>query len=194
MSMKQRIDSHREQYMSLLAATRFMMNRKDASPEQWYEAVLGVLQTIKANRQRLFFIGNGASCSMASHFAVDFTKNAGIRSFSCNDGALLTCFSNDFSFETSYAEMLKHYMQPGDALIAISSSGTSKNIVTAADYCKKTAGNTVITLSGFALPNPLLNAGDYGLFVGNNSYGFVESIHAYFLHQLIDLFVGPARG
>lgn len=193
MSLKERIDSHRAQYMSLLAATRFLMNGKDASADQWYEAVLGVLNTVKANQCRLFFIGNGASCSMASHFAVDFTKNAGIRSFSCNDGPLLTCFSNDFSFETSYAEMLKHYMQRGDALIAISSSGTSKNIVNAAEYCKKAAGNTVITLSGFAMPNPLLNTGDYGLFVGNNAYGFVESIHAYFLHQLIDLFTESAR-
>ena len=127
---------------------------------------------------------------MASHFATDFTKNGGIRSYACNEGTLLTCFNNDFSYESAYLEIIRRYMNKDDALIAISSSGKSENILNAVDFVKNHyIKNPVVTLSGFNKNNPLRQKGKYNLFLGIEDYGFVESGHAYYLHLLIDLFI-----
>ena len=48
---------------------------------------------------RLIFIGNGASASLASHAATDFTKQAKITSIAFNDHNLITALSNDFGYE-----------------------------------------------------------------------------------------------
>jgi len=153
-------------------------------------SVIEALYKIKSDKKKIFFIGNGASCSMASHFAADYTKNGGITSFSVNDGALLSCFSNDFSFETSYMEILKRQLENEDLLVAISSSGKSRNILLAVDFvktnCKK---SPIITLSGFNDNNPLRTKGNFNLYVPASEYGLVESVHSYYLHLIIDVFI-----
>jgi len=152
----------------------------------WMKDVLRYLQRVKKNGNNIYIIGNGASSSMASHFATDFTKNAGIGSYSNNDGALLTCFGNDYSFDDSYMQMLKNLMKDGDLLIAISSSGQSKNIINAVRYLKNTV---TITLSAFKPDNPLRNSGDCNLYLPTDEYGLAESGHAYYLHLILDLFI-----
>ena len=57
-----------------------------------------ILSTSKKNKKILIF-GNGGSAATASHFAVDMTKNAGIRCLTLNEYDLITCFSNDFGYE-----------------------------------------------------------------------------------------------
>ncbi|MFH1222822.1 MAG: SIS domain-containing protein [Pseudomonadota bacterium] len=184
------IQSHRDKMNESLLTAEFKQDNNNVGIDKWFESVLNRLQEIKTKQGRLFFIGNGASSSMSSHFAVDFTKNAGIPSFSNNEGTLLTCFSNDFSYETAYMEILKRYMKPGDALIAISSSGKSKNIINAVDFVRSNfPQNMVIGLSGFKTNNPLSTASNYSLYINADEYGFVESGHAYYLHMLIDVFM-----
>jgi D-sedoheptulose 7-phosphate isomerase len=165
-------------------------NGKQLPAEKWLNEIFKVFKNLNKNKKSIFFIGNGASCAMASHFALDFTKNGKIKSFSCNDAALVTCFNNDFSFENSYKEILKHYMSDGDALIAISSLGKSKNIVNAANFVKTNLKkSSVITFSGGAKNNPLCKAGNFNLYVNSNRYGTVEPAHYYYLHLLLDLWI-----
>ncbi|MBF0299287.1 MAG: SIS domain-containing protein [Oligoflexia bacterium] len=141
------------------------------------------------NNRSIFFVGNGASASMSSHFATDFTKNIGIRSFSLNDSSLITCYSNDFSFDKCFEEILKRYMKEGDALVAISCSGKSQNILEAAKLVKgQFKNNLLITFSGFDKENPLSKLGDYNLYVSAHEYGIVESVHAFYLHAMLDLY------
>jgi D-sedoheptulose 7-phosphate isomerase len=52
-------------------------------------------QAVQAARRTIHFVGNGASACMASHMAVDWTKNAGTRSLAYNDFAFLTALGND---------------------------------------------------------------------------------------------------
>ena len=190
MELKKIIDEHQNKVIEVIKAAIFTIGDESVSIYKWVEEVLKVFGDLKSKNSSIFFIGNGASCSMASHFAADFTKNGCIRSYSCNEGTLLTCFNNDFSFETAYLDIIKRYMNEGDALIAISSSGSSRNILNAADFVNdKYDKNAVITLSGFRKDNPLSQKGKYNLSLEIEDYGFVESVHAYYLHLLIDLFI-----
>ncbi|OHD69329.1 MAG: hypothetical protein A2W19_05310 [Spirochaetes bacterium RBG_16_49_21] len=107
---------------------------------------------------------------------------------------MLTCFSNDFSYETAYMEMLRRHIQNSDALVAISTSGKSPNILHAAEFVKNSlAKSAVITFSGFNRENPLFKTGTYNLYLNSNDYGFVESGHAYYLHLLLDFFIQKGK-
>lgn len=194
MELTTHIGIHKKKFIELVEHTIFSTGNDIRSIDPWFETVINLLSTLKEKKGSIFFIGNGASCSMSSHFAVDFTKNGGVPSFSLNEGTLLTCFSNDFSYETAYAEMLTRYMHDGDILVAISSSGSSKNIVTAATRVKtQYAHSQIVTFTGFKEDNMLRKTGHHNVYVPEHDYGFVESVHAYYLHMLIDMFIQNQR-
>jgi len=141
---------------------------------------------------KLIFIGNGASASIASHMAADFWKNGKIRAVSFNDAALLTCVSNDFGYSRVFEKPIEMFANPGDILIAISSSGKSENIISGARMAlSKRCG--VVTLSGFDKDNPLRSMGDINFYVPFPSYGQVEVVHHSICHCMVDAVVSGAN-
>ena len=140
----------------------------------------------------VFFAGNGGSAAMASHCAVDFTKNAGIRSLTFNETDLITCFANDFGYEWWVAKALAFYAQPGDTVILISSSGRSPNMVNAARRARE-QGLRVVTFTGFASDNPLRALGELNVWVDSRAYNIVEMMHHIWLLAVCDLLIGSAE-
>ena len=108
---------------------------------------------------RVVFIGNGGSAGIASHLAIDLSKNASLPAVCFSDASMMSCLANDFGFEEWLAHALRLNARAGDCLVAISSSGRSKNILNA--VAKARAMNLdVITLSGMSPDNPLRELGD----------------------------------
>jgi D-sedoheptulose 7-phosphate isomerase len=66
---------------------------------------------------KLMFIGNGGSAGIASHMAIDYSKNGGLRSQAFNDGAALTCLGYDQVF----AKQIEMHGRPGDVNLYIAS-------------------------------------------------------------------------
>lgn len=145
-----------------------------------------VSQTSKGNK--VIFIGNGGSASIASHQAIDFVKNGGMRAICFNDSSLLTCLSNDFGYQYVFEKPIEMFAEKGDVLVAISSSGKSENILRGADTAKK-KGCHVITMSGFKPDNPLRNKGELNFYVPSDSYGYVEITHLTLCHCMVDTIV-----
>ena len=146
-------------------------------------------QTAHDAGNKVIFIGNGGSASIASHLAIDFSKTGGLRSLAFNDAAALTCLGNDFGYENVFAKQLEFHARPNDLLIAISSSGQSPNILGAvktawARDCK------VVTFSGFKEANQLRRMGDINFYVNSSEYGFVEVAHLTLCHAVIDIPMG----
>lgn len=137
----------------------------------------------------IFFIGNGGSAGIASHMAIDFTKNGGYRALAFNDGAYLTCLGNDLGFDQVFAKPLEMHARKGDVLIAISSSGRSANILNGVEAAKA-RGCNVITFSGFTADNPLRSRGDVNFYLASGEYGFVEVGHLALIHTILDLSMG----
>lgn len=135
--------------------------------------------------KRLIFIGNGGSNSICSHMMEDYMKIASKQTLSFTDAALITCFANDYGYENAIAEWVNFSFQPGDILVAISSSGESKNIVNAVNR-HKSNGGTVITLSGFEPNNTLSTLGDINFNTPGRNYGIVECFHQVILHAILD--------
>jgi D-sedoheptulose 7-phosphate isomerase len=146
--------------------------------------------TTKKNKKKILIFGNGGSAAIASHFSVDLTKNAKIRCTNYNEPDLITCFSNDFSYERWVEMAIKYYGNKGDVLIVISSSGKSKNMINACFAARKRKFSKIITLTGHLINNPVKKLGDINLWVNSKAYNYVENIHQFWLLSLVDLLIG----
>lgn len=152
------------------------------------QAIKSAVDTHNAGN-KLIIIGNGGSAGIASHSAIDYSKNGGLRTQAFNDGAALTCLGNDYGYEHVFAKQIEFHGRRGDLLIAISSSGQSANILKATDAAREREIN-VLTLSGFDPVNPLRRRGNLNFYVPSREYGFVEIGHQTLLHAIIDLKMG----
>ena len=142
--------------------------------------------TIK-NKNKIYIVGNGGSSSIARHVSVDFVKAAKVKCSTFNNSNLITCFANDYGYDNWVVEAIKAYSSKQDLFILISSSGTSKNIVNASQYCKKN-NIDLITLSGFKKNNPLSQSGNVNFHVPSEDYNFIEMSHHIILLSLVDIF------
>jgi D-sedoheptulose 7-phosphate isomerase len=140
----------------------------------------------------VLFIGNGGSAAIASHMAIDFSKNAGIRALAFNDGAALTCLGNDFDFSEIFSRQLFFHGRPNDLLIAISSSGRSPDILEAVSAARS-IGLSVVTFSGFSPSNPLRSSGDLNFYIPSELYGIVEISHHVLCHAIVDHIVAVPK-
>jgi D-sedoheptulose 7-phosphate isomerase len=142
------------------------------------------LQVWKADNI-LFFIGNGASASMASHISADLAKNAHLNTRVFTDLSLITALANDLCYEEVFAEPLRKQLRKGDMLVAISSSGQSPNILRATQEARD-RGGVVITMSAMKPDNPLRTMGSFNFYVPADTYGLAETSHAAILHFWVD--------
>lgn len=166
-----------------ISATR--LSGEPLSLEAAFSESLGLLSQVQQSGRKLIFIGNGGSAAMASHQAVDFWKNGEVEALAFNDASLLTCISNDFSYEEVFVKPIERFAREGDLLVAISSSGKSKNILNAVEAARR-QGCRVIGLSGFDPHNPLRKKGEINFYVPSSSYGVVEVTHLSLLHAWLD--------
>ena len=143
-------------------------------------------RAVREQQGTVFLIGNGASASMACHFAADMVKNGHIRTEVFTDPALLTALANDLAYDRVFSEPLSWKMTPKDMLVAISSSGNSPNILRGAEKARELNG-TVVTLSAMHEDNRLRRLGDLNFYIPGNTYGEAESGHAAILHFWMDL-------
>lgn len=150
--------------------------------------ISSLIWRINKTGKKLIIAGNGGSAAMASHVAVDFTKAANIRAINFNEADLITCFANDYGYENWLTEGLRAYSDEGDLVILISSSGSSPNIINAANFCAKESLN-LVTLSGFASDNPLRKKGDFNLWANSSEYNVVEMTHHLWLLSIIDYLI-----
>lgn len=150
-----------------------------------------ILKT-KSNGGKLIFAGNGASASIANHASLDFTKQGKVNSVNFNESAFITAFSNDYGYENWVQKAVEFYGKKEDLVILISSSGTSENIVNAAQYAKE-KGINIITFTGFSESNPLKSIGDINFWVNSKAYNIIEGVHQLWLLSICDLIIGKTE-
>jgi D-sedoheptulose 7-phosphate isomerase len=180
-----------QQYISNLSGFLENLSIRD-SQEIYLEADEGFGRLTELSFQlhsegsSIYFLGNGASASMAIHFAADMAKTGGLRAMVFTDLSLLTALANDLNYEQVYAEPLRWHMKSKDMVVAISSSGNSPNIVRAVVQAKK-LGKSVITISAMSENNAIRKMGNLNFYVTADTYGQAETAHAAILHYWVDL-------
>jgi D-sedoheptulose 7-phosphate isomerase len=141
---------------------------------------------IARERRSVYFIGNGGSAAIASHMAIDWMNKGGFSTRALNDPAALTCLANDYGYEDVFRRQLRD-ISGKDLLVAISSSGKSPSILTAAKYAWEERGSGLLTLSGFNVTNPLNSyKGGVGMHIPSDNYAIVENAHMAILHAMLE--------
>ena len=143
------------------------------------------LDNVRKRNKNVVVVGNGGSAAIASHLQNDLVKACGIRSMVFTEQPLLTALTNDLGYETVYEIPIGVMADSGDLLIAISSSGQSKNILNAVKIAL-TKQMKIITLSGFNSGNPLRSLGHFNFYSSTSEYGLIENVHSIITHYLSD--------
>ena len=168
------------------STTRCKVGGQASELAQGYLALAELLRATRERQGTVWWVGNGGSCAICSHLAQDVMNKLEMRSQVLSDPSLMTCMANDFGYAEVYARPLARLARPGDALVAISSSGNSDNILACAAVAKQ-MGLGLITLSAFSDTNRLWNAeADISLYLPVTLYGLAEVGHEALLHAAIE--------
>jgi len=137
----------------------------------------------------VFACGNGGSAAIANHLQCDHLK--GIRTATdlvprvvslSSSIELITAIANDLAYEDIFAYQLQSQSAPGDVLIAISSSGSSPNILRALTWARDHDLHT-IALTGFS-GGGAMDTAEVAIHVNGANYGVVEDLHQAIMHAL----------
>ena len=106
-----------------------------------------IINCYKHNGKVILF-GNGGSCSDSMHLATEFVSRyyfdrKSLPAIALTDNVSLTAIGNDYSFEDVFAKQVEGFVNKGDVVIGISTSGNSKNVIKAIRKAKELGGITV---------------------------------------------------
>jgi D-sedoheptulose 7-phosphate isomerase len=184
--MKQHIESSLREASSALDA---LLNNAAALGE--IEAAAALLIETFERRGRVFSCGNGGSMCDAMHFAEELTgryrhDRGALAATAISDAGHLTCVGNDLGYEHVFSRYVEAHGRKGDCLVALSTSGTSKNVVRAAEMAHS-LGMSVIILSGRRSEHLAALSNVYVCTPGGSFADRVQELHIKVLHILIEL-------
>jgi len=150
-----------------------------------------ILSQAFKNENKAISCGNGGSMCDAMHFAEELSgrfrnDRKPLPAISISDASHISCVANDYGFEFVFSRFVEAMGSKGDVLLAISTSGNSKNILNAADAAKK-KGMKVISLTGKD-GGKLAALSDIEIRAPHSDYSDrAQEIHIKVIHALIDL-------
>lgn len=139
---------------------------------------------------KIISCGNGGSMSDAMHFAEELSgryrlDRKALPAVSISDPTHLSCVANDYGYEFVFSRYLEALGKKGDVLLAISTSGNSKNVVEAAETAKE-LGIFVVALTGKD-GGELANLADIEIRAPYSEFADrAQEIHIKIIHALID--------
>jgi len=152
--------------------------------------------------KKLIIFGNGGSACDASHIAAEFVnrfkkERPGLPAIALNtDVAVMTSIANDYDYSEIFSRQLKTLADQGDIVIAISTSGNSKNILKAVDVAKK-RGLKTIAFTGLK-GDKFASKADYAFIVPSDDTPRIQETHITLGHvicQMVEeiLFEAPRK-
>jgi D-sedoheptulose 7-phosphate isomerase len=141
-----------------------------------------------ANGNKILACGNGGSAADAQHFVAEFIgrflkerRPLPAVSLTC-DPSIMTAIGNDYGFEEVFARQVEALGRPGDVLVAISTSGRSKNIIRAIELASR-LGLKIVSLSG-STADKVLEASDVWCHVDSTITPHIQELHTAILHSI----------
>src|SRR6516164_5073087 len=135
---------------------------------------------------KLLVCGNGGSAADASHFATEFvvrfTKDRRALPAICltSDSGILTAAGNDYGFDEIFARQVAAFGVPGDVLISLTTSGTSRNVIRALEEAKARKLRTIAFLGRDGGSSN--GIADIDLLVKEDSTARIQEAHKLLIH------------
>ena len=154
------------------------------------EVAARLIETLRTGH-KVLVAGNGGSAAEAQHFAAEFVGRFkrerspyAVLSLT-TDTSILTAVSNDYGYQDVFARQINAFGQPGDMLIAFSTSGESENLVRAASAGRERF-MTVVAVTGNR-PSRLENLADVTVCVPVADTAIAQELHMIVTHILCDI-------
>jgi len=149
------------------------------------------LISVFEQKGHVYSCGNGGSMCDAMHFAEELTgryrkDRAALGAAAISDVSHMSCVGNDYGYEHVFSRYLEAHGRTGDCLVALTTSGTSKNVIRAARTAKE-LGVRVIILSGKRSPELEALSDVYICTPAGHFADRVQELHIKVLHILIEL-------
>ncbi len=155
------------------------------------EAIANAMVAALRNGKRIFWCGNGGSAAEAQHMAAELSgrylrERPGLNSEALSvNTSTLTCVGNDYGYDAVFARQVQAFVQPGDVVIGMTTSGTSRNILLALEEARK-RGAIAIAFTGNG-GGAVMEHADLAL-VGPDGYAaIVQEVHQVMAHIVCDL-------
>ena len=156
------------------------------------DAVTAVIGCITAGG-KILACGNGGSAADAQHFAAEFVgrferERPGLAAIALStDSSILTAVGNDYDFSQVFAKQVQALGNPGDVLLAISTSGNSGNVLAAAMAARE-KDMTIIALTGRGggKLRDMLAETDVHICVPHERTARIQEVHILAIHCICD--------
>lgn len=164
--------------------------RADEAFQRAADAFVDVAHAALASGGTLYSCGNGGSMCDAMHFAEEWTgrfrdDRKALPAMAFSDPSHISCIANDFGYDEVFARLVRAFAEPGDALVVLSTSGNSPNVLRAAAAARELGvpvvgllgkgGGKLLPLCDVALVVPLATTSDR-----------IQEIHIKVLHAVIE--------
>jgi D-sedoheptulose 7-phosphate isomerase len=165
--------------------------RQDTGALASIESAGAVLAQAFAAGNRAYSCGNGGSMCDAMHFAEELTgrfrrNRRPLAALAISDPGHLTCTANDFGYQEIFSRFVMAHGRPGDVLVAISTSGSSANVLAAADAAREQS-MPVVALTGRP-GSPLARLAQVEICTPAGRFADrVQELHIKVIHVLIEL-------
>lgn len=161
--------------------------------------VLEVFDRVIEAGGTVWVAGNGGSAAIADHTVCDCSKGTHVEGHTplrtislASNVPMLTALGNDIAYDAVFSEQLKYYLTEKDALLVVSSSGNSPNVVNACEYANAKDVPT-IAFVGFK-GGRLKEIAAHVVHVEVENYGIVEDTHQSLIHCLTQYMKARAIG
>ena len=157
------------------------------------EAAVQALLACVTSGGKVLACGNGGSASDAQHFAAEFVgrferERPELAAVALTtDSSILTAIANDYDFKVVFSRQVRALGQPGDVLLAISTSGNSANVIAAIEAAHERE-MVVVGLSGHGGGRmaQVLRDTDVHICVPSDRTARIQEVHILALHCLCD--------
>lgn len=171
-------------HLDRLAAPLAALEHEAGRLERWADLAVAAF----GHGGRLLACGNGGSAAHAQHLTAELVgryldERAPVSALALHaDTSALTAIANDYGATSSFSRPVRAHGRPGDLLVALSTSGTSANVVAAIGTANE-LGLTTLALTGRA-PNPCAMSASDRLVVDTDDTATVQEVHQVAIHLL----------
>lgn len=174
----------------LTAAIDVLRRTMDSLDSARVEAAITAVTAALGANKALLVCGNGGSASDAMHITGELVgrflkERRGLKAICLSSNpAVLTAWSNDYSYDTVFSRQTEAYGEPGGVILGISTSGNSRNVIAAFEVAKS-LGMTTIALTGEG-GGKMAAVSDILLDVPSRSTPLIQQVHICLYHYLCE--------
>ena len=181
----------KKQITEIVKSHKKMLAEFEAQGIETIAAAAGMITKALKQKRRIYICGNGGSAADAQHIAGEFVgrftrERKGLPAVALTtDTSVITSIANDYGYENAFARQVEALVQKGDILWAISTSGSSPNILAAAKLAKK-KGARILAFTGVK-NSKLEKTADICFCAHDKSAARSQEIHQLAYHIICDL-------